>query len=87
MDIQSLIFILSIAIQSSTAVLLATVGEIFTEKSGVLNLGVEGMMLMGALSGFAATYYSHNLFGMETWFGSTRECVEAAISGTWRGHR
>jgi len=62
MDIQSLIFILSIAIQSSTAVLLATVGEIFTEKSGVLNLGVEGMMLMGALSGFAATYYSHNLF-------------------------
>ena len=62
MDLQSLIFILSIAIQSSAAVLFATMGEIFTERSGVLNLGVEGMMLMGALSGFAATYYSHYLF-------------------------
>jgi general nucleoside transport system permease protein len=62
MDTGSLIFILSIAIQSSTAVLFATIGEIFTERSGVLNLGVEGMMLMGALSGFAATYYSHSLF-------------------------
>ena len=55
MDTGNLIFILSIAIQSSTAVLFATIGEIFTERSGVLNLGVEGMMLMGALSGFAAT--------------------------------
>ncbi len=62
MDIASLTFILSIAIQSSIAVLLATIGEIFAERSGVLNLGVEGMMLMGALSGFAAAYSSHNLF-------------------------
>src|SRR4030042_449510 len=56
------ISILSITIQSSIAVLFATVGEVFTERSGVLNLGVEGMMLMGALSGFAATYSSHSLF-------------------------
>ncbi len=61
MNLESLIFILSITIQSSIAVLLATIGEVFTERSGVLNLGVEGMMLMGALSGFAATYYFHNL--------------------------
>src|SRR5512146_1500057 len=61
MDAGTLIFILSITIRSSTAVLFATLGEIFTERSGVLNLGVEGMMLMGALSGFAATFYSHSL--------------------------
>ena len=48
MDTGTLTFILSIAIRSSTAVLFATLGEIFTERSGVLNLGVEGMMLMGA---------------------------------------
>src|SRR5512146_820188 len=62
MDAGTLIFILSITIRSSTAVLFATIGEIFAERSGVLNLGVEGMMLMGALSGFAATFYSHSLF-------------------------
>jgi ABC-type uncharacterized transport system permease subunit len=62
MTLDSLIFILSVSIQSSIAVLFATIGEVFTERSGVLNLGVEGMMLMGALSGFAATFYSHSLF-------------------------
>jgi ABC-type uncharacterized transport system permease subunit len=61
MSVDNLIFILSIAIQSSVAVLFATLGEVFTERSGVLNLGVEGMMLMGALSGFAATFHSHSL--------------------------
>jgi simple sugar transport system permease protein len=61
MDTGTLIFILSITIQSSIAVLFATVGEVFAERSGVLNLGVEGMMLMGALSGFAATFYSQSL--------------------------
>ena len=49
------IFIAKITIASSMAVLYATVGEIFTERSGVLNLGVEGMMLIGALTAFAAT--------------------------------
>jgi simple sugar transport system permease protein len=54
MDVAGVVFILSIAIRSSMAVLFATIGEIFAERSGVLNLGVEGMMLMGALTGAAA---------------------------------
>ena len=41
------------ALAYGTPMLLATIGEIYAERSGVLNLGVEGMMLMGALSGFA----------------------------------
>jgi simple sugar transport system permease protein len=53
MNLSTLIFVLSITIQSSMAVLFASIGEVFSERSGVLNLGVEGMMLMGALSGFA----------------------------------
>ena len=52
--IEDLAFIGQIAIKSSIAVLLATLGEIVTERSGVLNLGVEGMMLVGALCGVAA---------------------------------
>ena len=37
---------------SATPVLLAAIGEAVVEKSGVLNLGVEGMMITGAVSGF-----------------------------------
>jgi ABC-type uncharacterized transport system permease subunit len=42
-------------ISASTPLLLAATGELVTEKSGVLNLGVEGMMLVGAVIGFAVT--------------------------------
>jgi general nucleoside transport system permease protein len=40
----------------STPILLAGLGELVVEKSGVLNLGVEGMMLVGAVAGFAITF-------------------------------
>ena len=40
------------AVQSGTPILYATLGEIMTEKSGILNLGVEGIMMVGALTGF-----------------------------------
>ncbi|MFP4456937.1 MAG: ABC transporter permease [Clostridia bacterium] len=42
------------ALQAGTPLLFATLGEILTEKSGNLNLGVEGLMLLGAVGGFAA---------------------------------
>lgn len=45
---------LAAAIVAGTPLLFATLGEIITEKAGNLNLGVEGMMLMGAVTGFYA---------------------------------
>lgn len=48
------VLFLSAAVVSGTPLLFATLGEIITEKSGNLNLGVEGMMLMGAVFGFKA---------------------------------
>lgn len=52
MNAELIIPLLAAAIQSGTPILYATLGEILTEKSGVLNLGVEGMMITGALAGF-----------------------------------
>ena len=52
--IEEFTFIGQIAVKSSMAVLLATLGEIIAERSGILNLGVEGMMLAGALCAAAA---------------------------------
>ncbi|OCC01513.1 ABC transporter permease [Labrys sp. WJW] len=43
-------------ITSSTPFVLAGIGELVVERSGVLNLGVEGMMIMGTVSGFAIAY-------------------------------
>ena len=50
--------LLAAAVQSGTPILYATLGEIFTEKSGILNLGVEGIMMIGALAAFVATKFS-----------------------------
>ena len=54
--------ILLTAIVAGTPLLYAALGELVTERSGVLNLGVEGMMVMGAITGFAAVYTTGNLW-------------------------
>ncbi len=47
-------------ITAATPILYAALGEMVTEKSGVLNLGVEGMMIMGAVMGFLAAHVTGN---------------------------
>ena len=58
-----------------TPLLLATLGEIYAERSGVLNLGVEGMMIVGAFSAFAVAYATGN-----PWLGIL---VSAAVGGAF----
>lgn len=53
--------ILHSGIRLATPYLFASIGETFDQRSGVLNLGVEGMMLMGAFSGFYAVFVTGNL--------------------------
>ncbi|HEY2967064.1 MAG TPA: ABC transporter permease [Casimicrobiaceae bacterium] len=56
----NLIPILVAAVAAGTPMVFAALGELVTEKSGVLNLGVEGMMLMGAVTGFAVAASTGN---------------------------
>ena len=53
--------IVFVTITSSIAILLAGLGELIVEKSGVLNLGIEGMMLVGSVCGFVASVVSGSL--------------------------
>jgi len=62
MSIDILIPILATAITAGTPILYAALGEILTERAGILNLGVEGMMLVGAVSGFLAAFQTGNLW-------------------------
>ncbi len=48
--------IIASIIVAATPLAFAAIGEVVAEKSGVLNLGVEGMMIVGALAGFATTF-------------------------------
>ena len=52
--------ILLTIVTAATPLLFAAIGELVTERSGVLNLGVEGMMAVGAVCGFAAAYLTGN---------------------------
>ena len=54
MTLDTLILILVAAVGAGTPLVYAALGELVAEKSGVLNLGVEGMMLVGAVVGFIA---------------------------------
>jgi general nucleoside transport system permease protein len=54
------VVILGAGVATGTVLLFAAVGEIFAERAGVLNLGVEGMMLMGAVAGFSAAVSTGN---------------------------
>jgi len=49
-------------ITAATPLILAAIGELVVERSGVLNLGVEGMMVMGAVAGFGVTVMSGSPF-------------------------
>ncbi|MBW7881124.1 MAG: ABC transporter permease [Caldilineaceae bacterium] len=60
MELGFLITLLAAGIRSGTAILFASIGEIFAERSGVLNVGIEGMMLMGAVTAYGLAFATGN---------------------------
>lgn len=67
---------LSASMRLAIPILLAALGGIYNERSGVLNIGMEGMMIMGSLVGFVTGYFTHDL-----WLG----VLAAAASGVLLG--
>jgi simple sugar transport system permease protein len=68
---------------AGTPLLLGTIGEIYAERSGILNLGIEGMMAVGAVTGFAITHITGNpLLGILTAgiVGSSLSLIHAFIT-------
>lgn len=80
MDFDIFIKILIAAVAAGTPFVYAALGELITEKSGVLNLGVEGMMLVGAITGFIAMAKTGSLL-LAVGFGMTAGMLMAAIFG------
>ncbi|MHB8063355.1 MAG: ABC transporter permease [Ruminiclostridium sp.] len=88
--IKVLTFVLTGAVTAGTPLLFATLGEIITEKVGQLNLGVEGMMLMGAVIGFSTAISTGNpslgiLMGMIA--GSCGALIFAFLTITLRANQ
>lgn len=79
-------FLISIAtagIRLAVPVLLAVLGEIITERSGVMNLGLEGIMLVGGLAGFTAAFVMEqsSLAAVAPWVGLFAGLLVGALMG------
>ena len=82
--------ILAITVRAGTSLVFATIGEILTERAGILNLGIEGIMLMGAVTGFAASFYSQNLLVallVAMAVGATMAALHAFLTVTMRANQ
>jgi ABC-type uncharacterized transport system permease subunit len=67
-------------IRIATPLILATIGELYAERSGVLNLGIEGTMLLGAMAGFSIGYFSGSL-----WLGVAAAMLAGMVMGLIMG--
>ena len=62
LSVSFLVSLLASTVRLATPILLPALGQLYTQRAGILNLGVEGTMTMGAVSGFAAAYMSGSLW-------------------------
>lgn len=83
LSISFLIALLASGIRFAVPIFLAALGEIVTERGGVLNLGLEGIMLVGALAGFSAAFYveAAGITALAPWIG----LMSGALAGLLMG--
>ena len=69
--------LLDATVRAGTPILFATLGAILNERAGIINLGVEGLMLIGALAGFAGAFFSGSMMA-----GVAAGFAAAALAGS-----
>src|SRR4051795_6033777 len=74
--IVTIITLFAATLRVATPLLFAALGETLIERAGVLNLGIEGTMFLGAMAGFVAAYFSGSL-----WVGVGMACVAGMVAG------
>lgn len=74
MDLDAINGLLYATIRLSTPLLFAAIGGLFSERSGVINIALEGKMLLGALIGFIVAFYTNN-----PWYGLLAAMLGGAI--------
>lgn len=85
-----IISILAASITAGTPILFAALGELITERAGIINLGVDGMMLVGAVTGFMVAVNTGNPWlgiGMAVLAGGLLALIHAYLSITLRANQ
>lgn len=85
-----MVSLLASTVRLATPILLPSLGQIYTQRAGILNLGVEGTMTIGAVAGFGTAFYTGNLWlGMLAgmFFGMVYGLLMAVLSVTLRANQ
>lgn len=70
----------------ATPLIFATIGELYTERAGILNLGIEGIMFLGAFAGFAVAAQAEQAgLGGYLWLGLTGAIIAGGLMGLLMG--
>ncbi len=75
-----LVGLIAATLRVATPLILGTLGELFSERSGILNLGIEGTMFLGAFTGFAVAYLTGSL-----WLGLLAAILAGILAGLLMG--
>ena len=90
MNVDMILPLLAATVQTGTPILYATLGEIVTERSGILNLGVEGIMMVGALAAYICALLCGDAwlgFAVGAGCGAVLACIHGLVCIAFRGNQ
>lgn len=81
-----LVGLIGAMLRVATPLIFATIGEVYTERAGILNLGIEGIMFLGAFVGFAVAFKAGEAgFGSYLWLGVLGALASGVLMGLLMG--